>query len=73
MTIEYPKPTLEGYSVARDDTRYGTVYRVYRNNIYVAAISSLGEAFKDRLAFEWHDRFMYSYSVEDFIVAQHSV
>lgn len=69
--IEYPKPNLEGYSVAMvDRPLYNRCYRVYRNDIYVAQISPL---FNGKLAFDWHDRYMWRYSVDDFIVAQRSV
>jgi hypothetical protein len=59
---------LSGYSVARvQRPLHDECFYVYRDNMYVACISSLGEMFNNRLAFDWHDKAMWRFSASDFV------
>lgn len=59
---------LSGYSVSKvDRPLHGECFYVYRDNIYVACISSMGELFNNRLGFEWHDKLMWGFTTSDFV------
>jgi hypothetical protein len=51
---------MEGYSVARR----GNAFVIYRGDDEVARISPL---YSGKLAFDWHDRFMWRFSPSDFV------